>query len=111
MNHQVFGKDSFTIDFRSAAEGADVAVLNLPKVVFRLCIQISKDAGGVGGPIDVRDAVLIAIDGDGLGNLLRFWGIVGGRDDGGGEQKNDRTRSSHLRKGSKRNKPAYDSVY
>ena len=60
-DQQIVGKCLLAVDLGSAAESAEVAVLELPEIVLGLCVDEAEDAGGIGRAIDVRDAIAIAV--------------------------------------------------
>src|SRR5262245_41514316 len=54
----------FAVSFRRSAQGLNVAVFDLPEVVFSLGVNETEDDARVGRAVNVRYAPIVAVDGD-----------------------------------------------
>src|SRR4030095_4695392 len=57
----------FAVNLGRAAQGLNVAVFDLPEVVFGLGVNESEDDARVGRAVNVRRAPVVAVDGDRAG--------------------------------------------
>ncbi len=64
--YQVVGQRALAIDLGRPAQRTEIAVFDLPEIIFRLGIDEAKHTRGVGRPVDVWHAEGVAVNGDGF---------------------------------------------